>query len=135
MASPATKSIRFIFVNTPAGGSVFKLQHQHHHDCCHLHQAYQLLVCKHLTGGSVFKLRHQNHHHLPCHHLPTRSISFMCANINYPAGSEAPFSSFGTKTITTVTTFSLSVYRQATVPEALCSSYGTILNHHQGSIS
>ena len=99
----STRSIRFMYANTPAGGSVFKLQHQDHHHRQHLHQAYQIHVCKHSRQRLRFQVTAPRSSPLS---PPSPGLSDSCMQTPPP---EAPFSSYSTKIITTVTPFTRSV--------------------------
>ena len=130
-----TRSIRSLHANTPAGGSVFKLRHQDHHANTHatdhhhhLHQIYQILTCEHPRRRLRFQVtapRSVRSIMIPTSEHPRRRLRFQ---VTAPRPSllappspdlsdpymrtpppEAPFSSYGTKTITTDTTFIRSI--------------------------
>ena len=128
------RSIRFLHANTPAGGSVFKLRHQDHHYWHHLHQIYQIPTCEHPRRRLRFQVTAPRPSPLTppssdlsdstCEHprrrlrfqvtaprpslLAPPSIHQILSNMRTPL-PEAPFSSYGTKTIITGTTFIRSI--------------------------
>ena len=118
------RSIRFLHANTPAGGSVFKLRHQDHHYWHHLHQIYQIPTCEHPRRRLRFQVTAPRPSPLT---PPSSDLSDSYMRTPPP---EAPFSSYGTKTITTVTTFTRSIRSsepcmQTPPPEAPFSISGT----------
>ena len=115
------RSIRSMHAMAPAGGSVFKLQHQDRRHCHHLHQIYQIHAC----DGPRQRLRFQVTAPRPSPlSPPSPDLSDPCMRWPPP---EAPFSGYGTKTVATVTTFTRSIrsYMRWPSPEAPFSSYGT----------
>ena len=97
------RSIRFLNANTPAGGSVFKLRHQDHHYWHHLHQIYQIPTCEHPRRRLRFQVTAPRPSPLT---PPSSDLSDSYMRTPPP---EAPFSSYGTKTIITGTTFTRSI--------------------------
>ena len=98
----------------PARGSVFKLRHQDRRHCHHLHQIYQIIAC----DGPRRRLRFQVTAQRPSLlSPPSPDLSDPCLRWPPP---EAPFSSYGTKTVTTVTTFTISIrfMKRTPLPEA-----------------
>ena len=98
-----TRSFKSMHAMAPAGGSVFKLRHQDRRHCHHLHQIYQIHAC----DGPRRRLRFQVTAPRPSPLLPpSPDLSDPCMRRPPP---EAPFSSYGTKTVATVTTFTRSI--------------------------
>ena len=98
-----TRSIRSMHAIAHAGGSVFKLRHQDRRHCHHLHQIYQIHACDRPRRSLRFQVTAPRPSPLappspdlldPCMRSPTL---------------EAPFSTYGTKTVATVTTFTRSI--------------------------
>ena len=97
------RSMRFMYANTPAGGSVFKLRHQDHHHCHRPHQVYQIHACEHPRRRLRFQVT------APRSSPPSTPSPGLSDSCMQTPPLEALFSSYSTKIITTVNTFTRSI--------------------------